>query len=50
MKEKKERRTKCNKQEIGLSFFRLQLKKKSNSQILLESCICKNLNLAKSRK
>jgi hypothetical protein len=47
MKEKKERKTKSNKQEIGFSFFKLFLKKKTNKQIIPESHICKDLNIVK---
>jgi hypothetical protein len=47
MKEKKERKTKSNKQEVRFSFLKLLLKKKHNNQVLPESQICKNLNIVK---
>jgi hypothetical protein len=47
MKEKKERKTESNKQEIAFSFFKLLLKKKSKNQVIPESQICKDLNIVK---
>ena len=47
MKEKKIRKTEDSKQEVRFSFLKLGLRKISNSQVLPESHICKNLNIVK---
>jgi hypothetical protein len=47
MKKEKETKTRNHKQEIRFPFFKLLLKKKSTSQVLPESLICKDLNIVK---
>ncbi len=47
MKEKMEVKIQKNKQVIGFSFFKLLLTKKTNKQIVLESHLSKDLNIAK---